>query len=395
MIAGPVLAAASAALEAGRAGGVAPALAAAVLREGRVVHASWHGVLPVAGAGERALRPDDLFDIASLTKVMATTTLAAQLADAGTLDLDAPASRWLPGFEAAGKGAVTARHLLGHSSGLPAWRPYHERCAADPVAGRAFLAPGARPPFPALREAFARGRALVAAAVREEALEAPPGTHEAYSDPGFIALGLALEVAAGEPLAALADARVFRPLGLASTFFLDGLEPAAARARAEGRAFVPARHSGPRGEVVQGAVDDDTAWAMGGTAGHAGVFSTATDVAAVGQAWLEAVHGRGGVVPVEAARAFARPGAAPGSGRGLGWDVPTGETSLGTRLGRGPRGAVGHLGFTGCSLWIDLDAAVVVALLTNHCHPAGVDRDRIRAFRRAFHDGVAEALGIR
>ena len=115
----------------------------------------------------------------------------------------------------------------------------------------------------------------------------------------------------------------------------------------------------------------------------------------MGQAWLAALAGQGGVVPADAAQAFARRDATPGSERALGWDTPGPDTSLGDRLGRGPRGAIGHLGYTGTSLWLDLDAELVCALLTNHTHPAGVpDRLRIRAFRRRFHDAVADALGI-
>ncbi|HSN90047.1 MAG TPA: serine hydrolase domain-containing protein [Anaeromyxobacteraceae bacterium] len=384
----------SVALEAGRRAGIAPALSAAVLSGGKLVHASWHGEIP--DPEPRPLRRDDLFDGASLTKVLATATLAAILVDEGALDLDAPAARWLPGFEREGKDRVTVRNLLAHASGLPWWRPYHERAAADPVAGLAFLPPGRRPPAGALREAFARGREIVRESVLAERLEAEPGTRAVYGDPAYLALGFVVEAAGGEPLARLAGRRVFGPLGLASTLFRDGLDPDGAGAGAAGRSFAPCRRSAPRGgEVVQGAVDDDNAWAVGGAAGHAGLFSTATDVAAIGQAWLEAVDGRRTVVPGVTAREFVRLDPTPSSGRALGWDTPSrGSTSLGTRLGRGRRGAIGHLGFTGTSLWIDLDREVVVALLTNHCHPAGPDRPRMLEFRRGFHDAVADALGV-
>jgi CubicO group peptidase (beta-lactamase class C family) len=381
-------------LEAARGEGIAPAIASAVLSGGALVHASWHGEIP--GPAARALGRDDLFDVASLTKAMATTTLVAQLVSEGALDLDAPVAATLPGFEGGGKERVTARHLLAHASGLPAWRPYCDGAAADPVAGRAFRAPAAQAAPESLREAFARGREIVRAAALAEPLEAPPGTRALYSDPGFIALGFLVEAAAGAPLSALAEARVLRPLGLGSTFFVDGLDPARARAPASGRAFAPTGWSARRGEIVQGAVNDDTAWAMGGVAGHAGLFSTPLEVAALGQAWLEAAGGGGGVVPAGAAAEFVRRDATPGTERALGWDTPSGAAStLGSRLGRGPRGAIGHLGFTGCSLWIDLDADVVCALLTNHVHPTGqADKLRMRAFRRRFHDAVAEALGI-
>lgn len=381
-------------LEAGWREGIAPALSAVVRLRGRLVHASCHGELP--GPAARAPEPSDLFDVASLTKVIATTTLAAQLVAEGAIDLDRPAAAYLAGFEAAGKGGVTVRHLLAHASGLPAWRPYFEAVAADGRAGAVFLPPDRRPGPAALVGAFSRGRELVRAAVLRERLEAPPGARAVYCDPGFIALGLLLEAVAGEPLAVLAERRVFRPLGLASTFFLDALDPDGAAARTSGRTFVPTGASAARREVLRGAVNDDNAWALGGVAGHAGLFSTAAEVAALGQAWLDALDGRDGVIPAGAAAAFAAKDATPGSERALGWDTPSrGGSALGSRLGRGPRGAIGHLGFTGTSLWIDLDAGVVAALLTNHVHPSGAsDRPRIRAFRQRFHDAVAEAVGV-
>lgn len=391
----PVLAPVAGVLEAGRSEGVASALSAAVLAGGRLVHASCHGELeaPVA----RPLRRDDLFDVASLTKVMATATLAAQLAGAGELALDAPVAQVLPGFEDGGKAAVTARHLLAHASGLPEWRPYYERVARDPIAGRAFLPPGERPPAASLGEAARRGRALVREAVLAEPIEAAPGARACYCDPGFIALGLLVEAIAGAPLAELAERRVFGPLGLASTGFVDAAT-SSRRAWADGRTFVPAGWSAPRRELLRGAVNDDNAWAMGGVGGHAGLFSTAAEVAALGQAWLESLQGaRGAFVPSAAAEEFARRDAStPGSARALGWDTPSGAApAIGSRLGRGPRGAIGHLGYTGCSLWLDLDAGVVCALLTNHVHPSGKsDKPRIRELRRRFHDAVADGLGI-
>lgn len=389
----PMLAGVSGILEEGRREGVAPALSAAVFRGGALAHASCHGEIAVPGT--RALRRDDLFDVASLTKVMATATLVAQLVGEGTLALDEPVAARLPGFEVGGKEAVTVRHLLAHASGLPRWRPYYELAMADPVARAAFLPPAERPPLAALQEAFARGRELVLAAVLAEPLEAPPATRALYCDPGFLALGFLVERAGGAPLSVLAERRVFRPLGLTSTFFLDGLSPGDARARASGRAFVPTERCPHRHEVNQGTVDDDNAWAVGGAAGHAGVFSTATEVAALGQAWLDALLGRPSIVPASVAGEFARRDATPGTTRALGWDTPSPEgSSLGTRLGRRGWGAIGHLGFTGTSLWIDWNREVVVALLTNRVHPTA-ENERIRAFRPRFHDAVAEALGIK
>jgi CubicO group peptidase (beta-lactamase class C family) len=289
---------------------------------------------------------------------------------------------------------VTLRQLLAHSSGLPRWRPYHALAELDPVASAAFLPPESRPGPEALRPAFERGRGLVRQAVLAEPPEAAPGSRTVYCDPGFLALGFLLEEVLGARIAALAESRVFLPLGLGSTSYLDGLAPGEAAAFAARRDFVPTEQCPHRREVNRGAVNDDNAWAMGGAAGHAGVFSTARDVAHLGQAWLDALRGRRSIVPADVAREFARRDATPGTTRALGWDTPSEEgSSLGTRLGRTGRGAIGHLGFTGTSIWIDVEREVVVALLTNRVHPTAAN-ERIRAFRPRFHDAVAEALGI-
>jgi serine-type D-Ala-D-Ala carboxypeptidase len=362
------LAPVSAALAAGLREGVAPGAAAVVLHRGAAVHASVHGLaqrLPEP----RPLGEGDLFDLASLTKVVATASLAALAVEGGALDLDAPAARWLPALElGGGKAGITLRHLLAHASGIAGWRPLSAR---------------------------GRGRDAVVAAAAAEPLEAAPGARAVYSDLGFIALGAVLEAAAGAPLDVLFDARVAGPLGLGDTFFLPARDPALAAARRATHRFAAARGTDER-SVLCGEVDDDNAWAMGGVAGHAGLFGSARDVARHGQAWLDAVHGRSRWLGEATAAAFvARDAATPGSERALGWDTPSREGSaLGTRLGRGPRGAVGHLGFTGTSLWVDLDREVVCALLTNHVHPDGADRVKMRAFRARFHDAVAEALGI-
>jgi CubicO group peptidase (beta-lactamase class C family) len=386
-----VLPAVEGVLETGLREGVAAALSAVVMRGGAEVHASCHSA---PGPDRRSLGEGDLFDVASLTKVMATATLAAQAVSDGVLALDEPVAERLPGFEAGGKAGVTLRHLLAHSSGLPRWRPYYALAQADGIAGASFLPPESRPERAALRVAFERGKALVRGAVLAERLEAEPGARAVYCDPGFLALGFLLEEVLGGRLAALAEARVFLPLGLGETAYLDGLAPEESAAFSHGRSFVPTELCEHRHEVNCGAVNDDNAWALGGGAGHAGVFSTARDVARFGQGWLDALRGRRSVVPAAVAGEFARRDGTPGTTRALGWDTPSSEkSSLGRRLGRSGRGAIGHLGFTGTSLWIDVEAEIVVALLTNRIHPT-VENERIKAFRPIFHDAVAEALGV-
>jgi CubicO group peptidase (beta-lactamase class C family) len=382
------------ALRAGELEGVAPALSACVRVKGEVVHASIHGTVRDE-LDQHPLRAQDLFDVGALTQALATAGVAASLAGEGTLELDAPVAGVLPAFAQHGKERVTLRQLLAHSSGVSAGRPWLEAAASDAVAGQVLRAPSDRPPAPALRAAFARGRALVGEAVLAAPLEAPPGARAAESEAGLVALGLALERLGGASLAALAEQRVFGPLGLRATFFLDALDPSATAARRAGRIFVPTGLCPRRHEVSCGAAHDDTAWVMGGVAGHAGLFSTAEEVAAVGQAWLDALSVRDSVVPVKPALELGRRDGTPGSDRALGWVIPGAGSALGERMGRGPRGAIGQLGETGCSLFLDLDAQVVCALLTNHTHPGGApDRARLLAFRRRFHDAVAEALRL-
>ena len=379
--------------------GAAPAWDAAVLRDGEVLHASRGGEIagvPVAGA-PRAGAPHAgtpiLFDVASLTKVVATGTLAALLVKDGRIGLDVPVVEWLPRFRGggAGKGRVTVRQLLAHSSGLPWWRPWFERAAADPVAGQAFRPPDLRPGD--LRDAFARGREILEEALWEEPLETPPGTRTLYGDPAFLALGFLLERAGGAPLDRLFADRVAGPLGLEDTFFVGPGRLAVGQGPCTGRTYAPTERCPHRGEVNRGAVNDDNAWAMGGVAGHAGLFSTAADVARLGQEWQDALSGRGRILDEGVAGEFARRDATPGSERALAWDTPSaGGSSIGSRLGRGPLGAIGHLGYTGCSLWIDRDRGLSCALLTNHVHPDGRRPAEILALRQAFHDAVAEAV---
>ncbi|MEY2667670.1 MAG: hypothetical protein RJA59_308, partial [Pseudomonadota bacterium] len=325
--------------------GVAPAWDAVALRNGVVVHAS---------RGEPGEGTPLLFDVASLTKPLVVGTLAALFVKEGRMGLDAPAVDWLPAFRGGGKERVTVRQLLAHSSGLPWWRPWFERAMADPVAGQAFLPPEERPAD--LGPAFARGRELVAEALFAEPLEADPGTRALYGDPGFLALGLLLEAAGGAPLDRLFADRVAAPMALGDTFFVGPGRLAAGIGPCAGRRFAPTERCEHRHELNQGTVNDDNAWAMGGVAGHAGLFSTAGNVARLAQEWLLAMEGHGRILDARLAREFARRDETPGSERALAWDTPSAKgSSIGTVLGRGPLGAIGHLGYTGCSLWIDRD----------------------------------------
>jgi CubicO group peptidase (beta-lactamase class C family) len=373
-----------------------PAAACCALVDGAVVHESAHG----AGPDGAAARLDSVFDLASVTKVVATTSAVAVLVARGALTLDAPVARWLPRFSAAGKERVTVRELLGHRSGLPAWRPFFADLMEAPPTAALFAPEG-----PGDDAAWDRGRAAVLDAVFAEPLERPG--RRVYSDLGFLTLGALVEAASGASLDAFCREALWAPLGVE----LGYVDLRARPSGPSGRHVLPTGRTRPREPAPgqerlyavppqparpdAGRVDDDNAFAMGGVAGHAGVFGTAGAVARFGAALLEELEGAdrlgcGGVL-----RSFFAVDPAEGPPRGLGFDVPTGpRSSAGRFFGRGPRGAFGHLGFTGCSLWLDLDRRLSVALLTNRTFPG---RDRvagIRALRPAVHDALARALGF-
>lgn len=316
--------------------------------------------------------PETLFDLASVTKVMSTTALVLDLG----LPLDAPVRRFLPGVRV----EATLDDLLFHRSGLPAFLPFF-----DPVLRE--LPALFEGPQPVLR---ARVREAVLARVAATEPSARVGQQAVYSDLGFILLGAVLEAASGVPLDALFTERLAKPLGLTAgyrrlsaglplprTVAITGStrprEPAPGQ---EGMWSVPSRPT----QFAQ--VDDDNAWCLDGVSGHAGLFGTALDVARFGQSVLTS------------GRRWSRDGT-PGSTRARGFDTPSDEgASCGPRFGRqGPLGAIGHLGFTGTSLWIDLDRELVVALLTNRV-ALGRANLRIRDFRPRLHEAVLDALHL-
>ncbi len=313
---------------------------------------------------------DCVFDLASVTKVMSTTALVLDT----QLPVEAPLTH----------ARATYLDLLFHRSGLPAFQPYFERELLD----HPLLFEG---PQPELRSAVRRSvLERVAATPQDRAA----GLQSVYSDLGFILLGAALEASTALPLDRLFNERVAGPLGLSAGFRRLSAPPplpavfantGSTRPREpapgqEGLWNVPERPTGPC------EVDDDNAWVLDGVSGHAGLFGTALDVARFGQAVLE-----GRWAP---AVGWVRD-ATPGSTRTFGFDTPSTEgASCGQRFGkRGPRGAIGHLGFTGTSLWIDLDRELVVAFLTNRV-ALGRANIRIRAFRPQVHDAVLDALKL-
>jgi CubicO group peptidase (beta-lactamase class C family) len=284
------------------------------------------------------------YDLASLTKALAASTVAAALIESGRLSLTDPVRRWIPEAHP----ELVVGHLLDHTGGFPAWAPLHERVP---------------------REDWGTDRARDA--IVELACGAatdPPGVREVYTDLGFLALLRVVEAVGGARLDAL-----FAPW--AGDELRWGWPGAAATERRPDRG------------LVRGEVHDPLAFAMGGVSSHAGLFGTARAVAALADAVADAAAGRRGDVP---GRILGLRWDQPslGTHRG-GWDTPTPGKSTGSRW---PRDGVGHLGYTGTSVWVARERRVVVALLTNRVHPDD-RKDAIQSARPAVHEAVAEALG--
>lgn len=362
---------------------------AAVIHQGSRTHRSAHGHPFPDGP---AMQHDSRMDTASLTKVLSTTTLAMIFVSQGDLDLDQSVRNYLPAFR---HPHITPRMLLGHRSGLAAWAPLFQAVQRDPAASTLY------PSVPGLRN-FDWSTQLMRQAVLKQDPVSDPGPR-VYSDIGFLTLGMILEVVGGQPLDSLAQELVFNPMGLDHTGYqrLHGNRPPQGDFAVTGltRPRMPAPGQESLYTVPEqapatraGEVDDDNAYAMGGVAGHAGVFSTAGDVARFGQAILEDALGASLLARTEVVREFLSPDATDSKPvRSLGWDRPASSGSTaGKHLGQGEQGAVGHLGFTGCSLWIDLDHQLVAALLSNRVFPSRDNVAGIRALRPAFHDLVME-----
>lgn len=376
-------------LDEGVAEGVFPSAQAVVLHQGSKV---FDGVAGNASA-------QTPFDLSSLTKVLCTGALLMRAWGQGRLGPDAKVSRVLPDAAAAQAG-VTVADLLFHRSGLPAWVPYFMPVMRAVPELRAVDCP------PSVREEV---RAEVVHAVKASGLVGKRGEKAVYSDVGFILLGELLAEAAGMPLDALYESEVAGPLGLGASFHrLSSVQDAS---RAAWSLCAPTSTRRPRepapgqeggwealGWVKSppGEVDDDNAWVLDGVAGHAGLFGTAGDVARFGQAVLDELDGAGRLAPaVLWRRALERDPSTPNSSRAMAFDTPSGTatepSSAGARLAASPGGVVGHLGFTGTSLWVDLGRRLVVALCTNRTFP-GRQGTGIRSFRPKFHDAAVQAL---
>lgn len=343
---------------------------------GAVLGLLWRGdVVLRAVCGRAAITPaprlaaaDTVYDLASLTKVVATTPLVLQAVAEGRLGLDDPVSTHLPECPHAG---LTVRHLLTHTSGLPAWIPFYLE---------------------------ATGYGAIVRRAAGTAPEGPPGRRVLYSDLDFILLGEIVRRALGAPLDVLARTRIFEPLGMRDTTFRP---PAGMRERIapteDGTAIEQAmageagrRHTWRR-TLVWGEVHDSNAHAMGGVSGHAGLFGTAGDLLAYARMWLAAGGGPGGqLIPADLAREATSRQASGDTAWGWGWVVRGGETRWTAPLSDR---AYGHTGFTGTSLMLDPARDLAIVLLSNAIH-LGRDRTEILDLRPRLAAAVADAIPV-
>jgi CubicO group peptidase (beta-lactamase class C family) len=332
--------------------------------QGRLVYEAAVGNAALIPSARR-MTVDTVFDLASLTKPMATATALMLLLESERVRLDDPVDTFVASWCRPTCDTPTLRQLLSHCSGLPAWRSYYQ--TLDPTT-------------PILDR-----RRAVYAAVHREPLAARPGTLAQYSDAGFILLGEIVESVADMPLDAFCQREIFAPLQLGSMAFHNLESP-----RPVGMPFASTEQCPWRRRILAGEVHDENAWILGGVAGHAGLFATGRQVWQFAQSLLEGLQGRSWLVSTPTIRTFTTCQSVPeGSTWALGWDTPTpGKSSAGQYFSPA---AIGHLGFTGTSLWIDPPAQVIVVLLTNRVHPSR-QREGIRTFRPLIHDTVRRAL---
>ena len=332
-----------------------PGAAVVVGRKGYSVWSKGFGALDWTAKGLPVTADKSIYDLASLTKVIATTTAIMVLYDEGKVALDAPVSRYIPSFSGGLKDQVTIKHLLTHRAGLPAGRELW-RIASTPEAARA--------------------------AVLASPIQCIPGNCYEYSDLGADILGFVAEAASGEPLNQFLEEKVYGPLGMNDTHFKPSASDALRTA--------PTEIAPPRGYPLRGEVHDENAYALGGVAGHAGLFSTAADLSVFAQMLLEGGQYGGKRIIADSTVALFTHRAERGT-RALGWDSCDGKGGCGQYLSER---AFGHTGFTGTSIWIDPDRQMFVILLTNRVHAAKAKRPSkvIADVRNDLSDAAALAV---
>jgi CubicO group peptidase (beta-lactamase class C family) len=335
--------------------------------------------------GHRALVPErspmrleTVFDLSSLTKPLATTIAVMLLVCENKLRLGDRVTRFFHNFGVHDKGHVTFRQVLAHCSGLAPWRPFFQQVAQIEKTGKVnFMASHG-------------AKEWVYEEIHREKPEAPPASKALYSDLNFMLLGETVERIATVALNRFCRERIYRPLGLRATDFIDISLVRSRRLEPVPEMFAPTSFCPFRKRMLVGEVDDENAYAMGGVAGHAGLFAPVKEVDRIAQELIACWAGRSELVPQKIIREFwTRDTTVRGSTWALGWDTPSPQFSSSGR--HFSPNAVGHLGFTGTSLWIEPAREIAVSLLTNRVHPRR-DNQAIRDFRPKIHDLIMEAI---
>ena len=346
-------------MQAGVDQGVFPGGVAQVVVDGRTVFGQAYGWADLFS--RRPMRLETFFDLASLTKPLATVPAVIILVQQGKLSPDRSCGDILPDLSGSDKALITVRHLLNHSSGLPPWRPFFMRLRNLPPEDR----------MKAMRRM-----------VVDEPLLTRPGEASNYSDLGYMLLHWIVETVSGEALDRFAAKKIYAPLKIDGLFFNK-----AGRGLVDTNQYAATQLCPWRCRLMAGEVDDDNAFATGGVGGHAGLFGTADAVIRLLSALSAADEGEQGVFDPAIVREFFD---APTDDRwALGFDTPSPEkSSAGSHF---PSDSVGHLGFTGTSFWVYRQKKVMVVLLTNRVHPFRFN-EGIKEFRPRLHDAVMESI---
>jgi CubicO group peptidase (beta-lactamase class C family) len=368
--------------------GIFPAADLLVAKQGEVLHSKQYG----------DARAGTCFDIASLTKPVCTATLVMMLAEENLLKVSDTVYQWLGGARLPEHRLMTVEQLLNHTSGLPAWQPYYRELPLDLVGTEG-------------------GRHFILDACFHEPPIHQPGEKTLYSDIGYILLGEIVEQAGGASLDILFSNRIAKPLGLQDTFFAKAVgapismtarhgftsadqhvptpkygrpEDRAARKENERRRFAPTEDCPWRERVIHGEVHDQNAYALGGVAGHAGLFSTAQDLYRFVLELTNCYKGKSDWIPQNTMHQFFNFENCRGQGIFIGgWDTPSSRNSASGRYFS--KRSIGHLAYTGCSIWIDLEKDFSIVLLTNRIHPSTTN-EKIKAFRPQIHDLIYKTI---
>jgi len=331
-----------------------------VSKKGEPLFFNAYGVAHLSS--QAPVTPETIFDLASLTKPLATTLAVMRLVQQNQINLEQYLGQLLPEFERTDKARVKLKHLLYHNSGLPDYRPYYK--ALNGIAKDS-------------RRIALRKHLL------QETLVNPVGKTVFYSDLGFMILAWVVEGVAGRRLDHFVADEIYRPLGISHLFFISN------NVEDHRGPFAATENCPWRRKVIEGQVHDENAYAVGGIEGHAGLFGAADDINRLLIELLFTYHGRkgAGLFQQDLLHQFFK--RLPGTDKALGFDMPS---LTGSSCGRGfSQNSIGHLGFTGTSFWMDLERSVIVILLTNRVHPTR-DNERIKKFRPKLHDTVMNAI---